>query len=199
MRFFKNTFVSVMVSSLVLGISIASPVQAAVPGISSTSPENRATGVALNANIVITFSEAVSAESGQINIYKASDNSLFESIRVADSSKVSLNSAVVTINPAGSFAYNTRYYVLIDDTAFDSVADDQSFGGIQSEGTLFFTTLLDPASTTTSTTTSTVAATTTIALPRLGGTKCLVAGRTRTVAGVKFVCKKTVRLVWRRA
>ena len=197
MRFSKKAFIAVVVSSMALGLSVASPVQAAVPGISSTSPENRATGVALNANIVITFSEAVSAESGQINIYKASDKTLFESIRVADSSKVSLSNAVVTINPAGTFAYNTRYYVLIDDTAFDSVADDQSFGGIQSEGTLFFTTLVDPASTTT--TSTTVTPTTTVALPRLGGTECKVAGRMRTVGGTKFVCKKTIKLIWRRA
>jgi hypothetical protein len=170
-------------------------VQAAVPGILSTSPATLATGVAIDANIVVTFTEAVSAESGQITIYRWSDKSVFESIRVSDSSKVSISGAVVTINPAATFANNTRYYVLMDGTTFDSVADDQDFGGVSSEGTLNFTT----AAAATTTTTTTVAPTTTIALPNIGGTKCPVAGRYRTVGGVKFVCKKTIKLVWRRA
>jgi methionine-rich copper-binding protein CopC len=170
---------------------------AAVPGLSSTSPALRATGVALDANIVLTFSEAVSAESGQIVIYKTSDKSVHESIRVSDSSKVSLSGAVVTINPAANFAYNTNYYVLVDTTAFASVATDDLFGGIQSEGTLNFTTASAPTTTTTSTT---VAPTTTVApLPKLGGTSCKVEGRTRKVGGTNFVCKKTIKLVWRRA
>jgi len=155
------------------------------------------TGAAIDANIVITFTEAVSAESGQISIFKWTDKTLFESIRVSDSSKVSLSGAVVTINPTKTFDYNTRYFVQIDTTAFQSVADDIAFGGIQSEGTLNFTTVA--AAATTTTTTTVVQTTTTVAAPRLGGTTCKVAGRTRTVAGVKFVCKKTTQLIWRRA
>lgn len=173
----------------------SSAAHAGTPGISSSSPATMSTGVAVDANIVITFTESVSAESGQVSIFNWSDKTLFETIRVSDSSKVSLSGAVVTINPTKTFDYNTRYYVQIDTTAFQSVADDVAFGGIQSEGTLNFTTIA--AATTTATTTTTT--TTTIAPPRLGGTSCRVAGRTRTVGGVKFVCKKTTKLVWRRA
>ena len=172
-------------------------VMAAPPTISSTTPATLATGVAVDANIVIKFSEAVSAESGQITIYKFSDKSVFETIRVSDTSKVTMSGTDVTINPSGTMAFSTRYYVLIDASAFESVLTNDSFGGITSEGTLNFTTIAAPATTTTSTTT--IAPSTTVALPKLGGTTCKVAGRTRTVGGTKFICKKTIRLVWRRA
>jgi methionine-rich copper-binding protein CopC len=184
-------------ASLVLSLAFADTVRAGTPGISSSSPATMSTGAAIDANIVITFTEAVSAESGQISIFKWTDKTLFETIRVSDSSKVSLNGAVVTINPTKTFDYNTRYYVQIDTTAFQSVVDDVAFGGIQSEGTLNFTTVA--VAVTTTTTTSTVAPTSSVALPKLGGQKCPKVGRTRTVGGVKFVCKKTTKLVWRRA
>ena len=194
--FLKSLAVSVVASTALVG-TIAPVAHAGVPGISSTSPATLSTGVAIDANIVITFTEAVSAESGQITIYRWADKSVFESIRVSDSSKVSISGAVVTINPTSTFAHNTRYYVLLDGTTFDSVADDQDFNGVSSEGTLNFTTVA--AATSTTSTTSTIAPTTTAALPKIGGSKCSVVGRTRTVGGTKFVCKKTIKLVWRRA
>jgi methionine-rich copper-binding protein CopC len=184
--------------SFITTFGFAGNAQAGVPTLLSSSPATLATGVAVDANIVLTFSEAVSAESGQIKIVKFSDQSVFESIRVSDSSKVSLNGAVVTINPTGTLAPNTRYAVLIDGTAFDSVSTDQDFAAIESEGTLNFTTA---ATSTSSTTTTTVAATTTTvaARPMILGKKCPKVGAKRTVNGVKLECKRTVRNVWRRA
>ncbi len=169
---------------------------AGTPTLSSFSPAALATGVAVDANLVITFSEAVSAESGQISILTWTGRTLHESIRVSDSSKVSLSGATVTINPTKNLENNTRYFVKIDSGAFQSVDGDVVFGGIDSEGTWNFTTVAASAATTTTVAPTT---TTTIAVPKLGGKKCLVVGRTRTVGGVKFVCKKTTKLVWRRA
>ena len=193
----RKTLITSVAATLALSLAFSDTVKAGTPGISSSTPATMSTGAAIDANIVITFTEAVSAESGQISIFKWTDKTLFESIRVSDSSKVSLSGAVVTINPTKNFDYNTRYFVQIDTTAFQSVADDVAFGGIQSEGTLNFTTIA--AAATTTTTTTVVQTTTTVAAPRLGGTTCKVAGRTRTVSGVKFVCKKTTQLIWRRA
>ncbi len=190
----KRTFLSVVVLTSCLIIGIPNFASAAAPTISSTTPATLSTGVAVDANIVIKFSEAVSAESGQITIYRFSDKTVFESIRVSDSSKISFSGTEVTINPSGTFANSTRYYVLIDSTAFESVSTNDSFGGIGSEGTLNFTT----AAAVTTTTTAAPATTTTVAVPKLGGTTCQVAGRSRTVAGVKFICKKTTKLIWRR-
>lgn len=191
----KRTLLSVIALTTCLIIGTSDFVSAAAPTISSTTPATLATGVAVDANIVIKFSEAVSAESGQITIYRYSDKTVFESIRVSDSTKVSLSGTDVTINPSGTFSNATRYYVLIDATAFESVSTNDSFGGVNSEGTLNFTT----AAAVTTTTTAAPTTTTTIAVPKLGGTACQVAGRSRTVAGVKFICKKTTKLVWRRS
>lgn len=190
-------FIVVATVAIVGSSLVGSVAHAGTPTLSSTSPAALATGVAIDANIVLTFSESVSAESGQITIYKWDNRTIFESIRVSDSTKVTMNGAVVTINPTATFAYSTRYYVLIDGTAFDSTADDQSFGAVESEGTINFTTVAATAITTTTVAPTTT--TTTIAVPKLGGKKCPKVGRTRKVGGVKFVCKKTTRLVWRRA
>jgi methionine-rich copper-binding protein CopC len=197
MKIFAKSIAAITALSAIATFGLTGTAHAAVPTLSSTSPATLATGVAIDANIVLTFSEAVSAEEGQITIIKFTDKTVFEVIRVGDSSKVSMNGAVVTINPAGSFAYNTRYAVLVDATAFDSVSTDDSFGGIQSEGTLNFTTLAAPATTTT----TTIAATTTTvaARPLILGKRCPKVGATRTVNGVKLVCKKSTRNVWRRA
>jgi methionine-rich copper-binding protein CopC len=198
MKTFAKSIAAITAFSAITTLGLSGTAHAAVPTLSSTSPATLATGVAIDANIVLTFSEAVSAEEGSITIIRFSDKSVFETIRVGDSSKVSLSGAIVTINPASTFAYNTRYAVLIDSTAFDSVADDQSFGGIQSEGTLNFTTVA-AAATTTTTTTIAVTTTTVAAQPLNLGKRCPKVGATRTVNGVKLVCKKTTRNVWRRA
>lgn len=196
MKISRKSAVAAIVSVLAVSGAFSSVAHAGTPSIVSTSPAALATGAAIDANLVITFSEAVSAESGQISIITFNGKVLLETIRVSDASKVSLNGAVVTINPTKNFEYNTRYFVKIDSGAFQSVDGDVVFGGIDSEGTWNFTSAAAP---TTTTTTTTIAPATTVAAPQLGGKVCKVAGRTRTVAGVKFVCKKTTRLIWRRA
>lgn len=199
MKTFTKSIAAITALSAIATLGLSGTAHAAVPTLSSTSPATLATGVAIDANIVLTFSEAVSAEEGSITIIKFADKSVFETIRVGDTSKVSMSGATVTINPAGTFAYNTRYAVLVDGTAFDSVSTDDSFGGIQSEGTLNFTTVVAAATTTTPTTIATTTTTTIAAQPLILGKRCPKVGATRTVNGVKLVCKKTTRNVWRRA
>ena len=199
MKTFAKSIAAITTLSAITTLGLSGIAHAAVPTLSSTSPATLATGVAIDANIVLTFSEAVSAEEGSITIIKFADKSVFETIRVGDTSKVSMSGATVTINPAGTFAYNTRYAVLVDGTAFDSVSTDDSFGGIQSEGTLNFTTVVAAATTTTPTTIATTTTTTIAAQPLILGKRCPKVGATRTVNGVKLVCKKTTRNVWRRA
>ena len=200
MKTFAKSIAAITALSAITTFGLSGVALAGTPSLSSTSPATLATGVAIDANIMLTFSEGVSAEEGQITIIKFTDKTVFEVIRVGDSSKVSMNGAVVTINPAGTFAHNTRYAVLVDGTAFDSVADDQSFGGIQSEGTLNFTTVPATAATTAPTTTTIAATTTTVATrPLILGKRCPKVGAKRTVRGVKLKCKRTIRNVWRRA
>ena len=108
------------------------------PILSTSVPANNATSVALDANIVLNFSENVTAQSGNITIKKA-DNTIFETISVADTTKVTgTGTNQITINPSSDFVLNTDYYVLIDGTAFDD-SSGGSYAGIGSATALTFT------------------------------------------------------------
>ena len=108
------------------------------PILSTSVPANNATSVALDANIVLNFSENVTAQSGNITIKKA-DNTIFETISVADTTKVTgTGTNQITINPSSDFVLNTDYYVLIDGTAFDD-SSGGSYAGIGSTTALTFT------------------------------------------------------------
>ncbi len=57
-------------------------VDGTAPTLSSSTPADNATTVAISSNIVLNFSEAVDVESGNITIYKTSDGSTVETIDV---------------------------------------------------------------------------------------------------------------------
>ncbi len=108
------------------------------PTLSSSVPADNATGISIDANIVLTFSEPMDVESGNIEIYKTSDNSLVETIDVTSSQVTGTGTTAITINPSSDFEYNVEYYVLIDATAFDD-GSDASYAGITSTTALSFT------------------------------------------------------------
>jgi hypothetical protein len=66
------------------------------------------------ANIVLTFSEAVDVESGNITIKKSSDNSTVESIDVTSGLVTGSGTNQITINPTNNLASLTGYYLNID-------------------------------------------------------------------------------------
>ena len=53
---------------------------------------------------MLTFSEAVDVESGNITIKKSSDNSTVESIDVTGSLVTGTGTTTITINPTNNFA-----------------------------------------------------------------------------------------------
>ena len=71
------------------------------PAIASSSPADNATGVAVDANIILTFDENVVVGSGNITLKKSSDNSTVQAMPVGGSN-VSASGAVVTINPSAN-------------------------------------------------------------------------------------------------
>jgi len=97
------------------------------PSISSLSPANNATDVALNSNLVITFSEIVVAQTGNITLYKG-DGSQVQTFDVTSGISGS-GTNTITIDPTNDLAAGTNYYVLIDATAFADNAGN-SFAGI---------------------------------------------------------------------
>ena len=110
------------------------------PTLSSSSPSDGATSVGVNDNIVLTFSEAVDAESGNILIKKSSDNSTVETINVAGGLVSGSGSTIITINPSSTLDGETGYYITIAATAFDDV-DSASYAGFTNSTTLNFTTV----------------------------------------------------------
>ncbi len=112
------------------------------PTVSAYSPVDDASAVGVNDNLVLTFNEAVDAESGGNNdivIKLTSDNSIFETIDAMDAKVTGSGTATITINPSGTFAANTGYYVQIGADAFDD-AFGNSYAGISNTTTWNFTT-----------------------------------------------------------
>ncbi|MDA8837118.1 BspA family leucine-rich repeat surface protein, partial [Candidatus Pelagibacter bacterium] len=107
------------------------------PTLSSSTPSNNATDVAVDSNIVLNFSESVDAETGNITIKKKSDDSTFETIDVTGAKVTGSGSSTITINPANDFVKGVEYYVLIDATAFDD-SSNNSYAGISSSTALGF-------------------------------------------------------------
>ena len=112
------------------------------PTLSSSTPADNATGVALTANISLVFSENVIAVSGKnITLKKSSDNSTVQTFSVTGSG-VTVSGSTVTVNPSSSFSYLTGYYLLIDSGAFKD-SSNNVYAGISSSTALNFTSVAD--------------------------------------------------------
>ena len=109
------------------------------PTLSSSSPTDGATGVAIDTNIVLTFSESVDAESGNIVIYNSGGTAV-ETIAVTDAEVSGSGSDTITINPSSDLQNGTSYYVQIAATGFDDAASN-SYAGITNTTDLNFTTI----------------------------------------------------------
>ena len=109
------------------------------PVLSSSSPADEATSIAVDTNIVLTFNEAVDAESGNIIIVKSEDGSTVETIDVTDSQVSGSGSTEITINPSVTLDGQTAYHLTIDETAFDD-SSSNSYAGISDTSTINFTT-----------------------------------------------------------
>ena len=70
-------------------------------------------------DIVLNFSEVVDVETGNIVIYKTSDNSVVETIDVTSDQVTGSGTSQITINPTDDLESLTEYYLKIDATAFD--------------------------------------------------------------------------------
>jgi surface protein len=109
------------------------------PTLSSSSPTDNATSVSVGSNIVLTFSEAVDVESGNITIKKTSDDSTIATIDVTSGLVTGTGTTTITVDPSSDLSESTEYYVLIDATAFDDPLIN-SYAGISSTTALSFTT-----------------------------------------------------------
>ena len=119
MNFLKLKIKKILVFSLVLTLTQMSNMAFAVaditnPSLFSSVPADDATDVAVNANIVLTFDEAVDVKTGNITIYKTSDDSVVEAIDVTTGQVTGTGTTTITVNPTDPLLNSTEYYVLID-------------------------------------------------------------------------------------
>ncbi|CAD5962190.1 Thermitase [Planktothrix rubescens] len=115
------------------------------PATSSFTPVDNATGIAVGADLVVNFSEAIQKGTGDIVIKKLSDNSVVETIAVTNSN-VTVSGSQLTINPTNDLAQTTDYYVEIANGAIKDIAGN-NYAGITGNSTWNFTTVAPPDTT----------------------------------------------------
>ena len=118
--------VTLKVADLVTGT-----VDTAPPTLSSASPSDEATAVAIGSNLVLTFSEAIVKGIGTL-VLKTSAGTVVESFNVATSSSVTVSGSTLTVNPTNDFAYSTGYRLeipagAVEDTAGNSYAGTTTY------------------------------------------------------------------------
>ena len=109
------------------------------PTASSFSPVDNATGVAVAANLVVNFSEAIQKGTGNIVIKKVSDNSVVETMPVT-AANVTVSGTQLTINPTADLGQGTDYYVEIVNGAIKDIAGN-NYAGITGNSTWNFKTV----------------------------------------------------------
>ena len=113
---------------------------AAAPVITGTSPAAGALAVPPDGNLVATFSEAVVAGSGNIQLWQSGGTSPLESFNVATSPQITFEGSTLTIDPSANLAPNTAYYVLITSSAVLDTSGGNAFAGYTSASTWSFST-----------------------------------------------------------
>lgn len=114
-------------------------VTADVPALTALSPTNGANLVSPSADLVLTFSKAVTKQTGNILIRQAADDEIVATIDVASDLVTGAASTTVTINPENTLGDGVQYYVTVPSTAF-SDSSDNFFSGITDDSTWVFTT-----------------------------------------------------------
>lgn len=109
------------------------------PTVLSFTPTD--TEVDYNPTLQMNFSEKVITGSGDIKIFKSSDNSLVETIPITSSQISGSGTEVITITPSIKLDDGTIYYIQIDDTCFKDVYDNY-YDGIADETSWRFATYI---------------------------------------------------------
>ena len=109
------------------------------PTLVSTTPLDNATLVTTAANLVLTFSEAIKAGTGDILIYTAA-GVLTKSIAITDAAQVSIAGSTLTINPSTDLSYGTGYFVQLANGVVKDLAGN-NFAGITNSTTFNFSTV----------------------------------------------------------
>ncbi|MGI4730628.1 MAG: beta strand repeat-containing protein, partial [Janthinobacterium lividum] len=113
------------------------------PTLAAAAPANGMADVAIGANVVLTFSEAVKAGTGNIVLHPE-DGSANVTIAVGDTTQVTFAGSQVTINPSADLRPGVQYAVVIASGVVTDTAGN-AFGGVAQESLDFTTSSTIPA------------------------------------------------------
>ena len=99
------------------------------PTLDSFAPADAAMNVPVSSDIVLTFSEAIQAGTGLIEIYRDSfDGILVESYNTATSLNLTISDTTLTINPTSDLANGTHYFITLDAGSVKDIAGNSYAG-----------------------------------------------------------------------
>ena len=125
------------------GINITSALLGAVT-ITGSTPMDNATNVEVTSDLTLQFSDNVTADTGNITLYRSSDNSVIETI-AANGARVSgYGTSTLLVDWTSNLNPSTDYYVLIDNNAFLNGDGSSSVDGFSNPTDLNFTTRSAP-------------------------------------------------------
>jgi len=101
----------------------------APPTVASFSPADEATGVAVGANVVLTFNEAIQKGTGNV-VIKDGGDAIVAIYDVASSPQLSVSGSTLTINPVADLAPGTLYKVQLDPGSINDLAGNAFAGSI---------------------------------------------------------------------
>ncbi len=108
------------------------------PTVVAFSPLDNATGVAIEGDLVLEFSTNIATNTGNITVYKSSDDSVVETIS-ATSSQIVIAGDTATITLSEELEEGTAYYIQISNTTFRNLSA-VNYLGITNKTTWNFTT-----------------------------------------------------------
>ncbi len=109
------------------------------PTLTSSSPADNATGVSVDANIVLNFSESVNVNSGEITIHRSSDDVKVATIDVTSGNVTGTGTSQITINPTDHLEYGLEHYVLVPASAFVDNNSNPGYSAAITKDNLSFT------------------------------------------------------------
>jgi hypothetical protein len=109
------------------------------PTLTSSTPGNGDIRVRAEHNLTFTFSEDIAVGAGFITLVDVTDSTNNIQIDVTDTSQVSIQGGVLTLNPTDNLGYGDDYELLIDAGAIQDLAGN-SYAGITNTNSLDFKT-----------------------------------------------------------
>jgi V8-like Glu-specific endopeptidase len=102
-------------------------VDKAAPAITTFTPSNGATDVSITADIIFNFNETIQRGTGDI-ILKTANGTTVETFDAATSNRLSISDSKLTIDPANTLAYATKYFLFFASGSIEDLAGNDYAG-----------------------------------------------------------------------